>query len=152
MQVEVARIPPEGLDLAGEDTTVLKKEGEIDFKACGPVSYDLHANYVSGELIVAGTLAARVQFPCSRCAARFEKEVSETRFDCVFEAPDGTESVDLTEEMREAILCAFPSHPVCREDCRGLCAQCGKDLNEEECDCGPQADNRWDALGGLNLK
>jgi uncharacterized metal-binding protein YceD (DUF177 family) len=152
MQIEVARIPPEGLDVSGQDEDVLRREGEVGFQSCSPVEYKLHLNYVSGELIAVGSLAGKIRFPCSRCAVPFEKEVTEARFDCVFEAPDGTESVDLTEEMREAILCAFPSHPVCRTDCKGLCAQCGKDLNKGDCDCAPVEDNRWDALGGLNLK
>lgn len=152
MHIEVARIPPEGLSLAGEDESVfLDHLPGRGFEVSDPVSYDFHINYVSGELIVTGSLSVTVRFPCSRCAIPFSKEIQETRFDFVSEAPNGTESVDLTGEMREAILCAFPSHPVCRKDCKGLCAHCGIDLNEGKCECTPTEEDRWGALGGLKL-
>lgn len=152
MQIEVARIPPEGLALSGDDDSVFTDEVYAEGPTVvTPVTYDLFANYVSGELIVTGRLSATVRFLCSRCAASANKEIAETRFSFVSEAPEGTESVDLTGDMREAILCAFPSHPVCRIECKGLCAQCGKDLNEGECECGSAEGDGWSALGGLKL-
>ena len=152
MQIEVARIPSEGLDLSGTDETVFADAPkDFYYEAKGDVEYDLHADYVSGALIVTGALSVRMSFPCSRCALRFEEGVSERRFDFMSEAPDGTESVDLTEAMREAILCAFPSYPVCRSECKGLCAQCGKDLNAGDCGCLPKEENRWEDLNGLKL-
>lgn len=152
MQIEVARIPSEGLDVAGTDEAVFAGPAEdVDYTALGPVEYDLHADYASGALIVTGSLSVKMRFSCSRCAIPFENAVSDGRFDFVAEAPDGSESVDLTEGMREAILCAFPSYPVCRNDCKGLCAQCGKDLNAGECGCVPKESNRWEDLSGLKL-
>ncbi|MDZ4806600.1 MAG: DUF177 domain-containing protein [Candidatus Eisenbacteria bacterium] len=62
-------------------------------------------------------------------------------------------SVDLTNPIREAIILAEPMNPVCREDCKGLCAGCGADLNTESCRCGePEPDPRWTALGQLKSK
>lgn len=152
MQIEVARIPSEGLDLSGTDETVFADAPkEFDYEAKGAVEYDLHADYASGALIVTGTLKVQMSFPCSRCAVQFEAGVSDRRFDFVSESPDGTESVDLTDAMREAILCAFPSYPVCRSECKGLCDQCGKDLNAGACRCVPKEENRWEDLDGLKL-
>ncbi len=63
---------------------------------------------------------------------------------------DSQHTLDLTEVVRQDILVALPMHPVCRPDCRGLCPQCGKNLNEGPCDCEPApVDPRWQAL--LNL-
>lgn len=62
---------------------------------------------------------------------------------------DGT-SLDITDAVREAIILSLPIGPVCREDCRGLCPGCGRDLNEEPCGCtGEKSDPRWSALKGL---
>lgn len=62
-------------------------------------------------------------------------------------------SVDLTEAVREAIILAEPMSPVCRENCKGLCAGCGADLNTESCRCGePEPDPRWTALGQLKSR
>lgn len=152
MYIQVARIPPEGLDFEGSETGCFTEEPEkLWFKVLSPVDYSLQAFYVSGELVVAGKLEVDVEVQCSRCAVPFTMKVADKRFDVAIEAPEGTESVDLTADMREAILCAFPSHPVCREECKGLCAQCGKDLNQGPCGCVPPEHNRWESLGGLKL-
>jgi uncharacterized protein len=68
------------------------------------------------------------------------------------EVYDGKE-IDLGEAIREQILLALPPAPLCREDCKGLCATCGKDLNEGECGCDRAVhDPRWDALKALQLE
>jgi uncharacterized protein len=56
---------------------------------------------------------------------------------------------DLTDMVREQVDLALPMNPVCRNDCRGLCAQCGADLNRGSCNCPASAsDPRWAALAG----
>ena len=46
-----------------------------------------------------------------------------------------------------AVLLALPLKVTCREDCRGLCVHCGKNLNEEQCSCTTAVvDPRWTAL------
>ena len=65
--------------------------------------------------------------------------------------PHATE-VDLRPAVREELVLAAPGYVVCREDCRGLCPRCGKDLNAGPCGCGPAADPRWRALADLKGK
>ena len=61
--------------------------------------------------------------------------------------------IDLQPAVREQILLSVPPPPLCREDCKGLCPQCGKDLNEGECGCDRTVlDPRWAALKGIQLK
>jgi uncharacterized protein len=58
--------------------------------------------------------------------------------------------VHLAEVIREYLLTALPMHPLCREDCKGLCPQCGHNLNEGPCGHVAQAtDDRWAALKPL---
>jgi uncharacterized protein len=66
-------------------------------------------------------------------------------------APDATE-VDVTTAVREELVLAAPRFVECREDCKGLCPQCGKDLNAGPCDCAPAADQRWQPLKALKDK
>jgi len=54
--------------------------------------------------------------------------------------------VDLAEILREQIDLQLPMAVRCREQCRGLCAVCGADLNEAACNCRHEADARWAAL------
>jgi uncharacterized protein len=58
--------------------------------------------------------------------------------------------LDLTEIVRQAILLAQPMRPLCREDCAGLCTECGQNLNEGQCDCAAErVDPRWEILKQL---
>ncbi len=43
--------------------------------------------------------------------------------------------LDIDEQLSEILLLDFPTRVLCKEDCKGLCQKCGKDLNEGECDC-----------------
>jgi uncharacterized protein len=66
-------------------------------------------------------------------------------------APEATE-IDVTSAVREELLLAAPQYVVCRDDCKGLCPQCGKDLNTGSCDCAPATDMRWQPLQALKDK
>jgi uncharacterized protein len=63
-------------------------------------------------------------------------------------APDATE-IDVTRAVREELLLEAPRFALCREDCKGLCPQCGKDLNAGPCGCAPATDARWQPLQAL---
>lgn len=60
--------------------------------------------------------------------------------------------VDLRPVVREELALAVPRFVLCRDDCRGLCPSCGKDLNAGPCGCAPAADPRWRALADLKGK
>lgn len=57
--------------------------------------------------------------------------------------------LDLREAVRQYILMSEPAKPLCRPNCRGLCPNCGADLNEGACRCTTEGDSRWQALAGL---
>ena len=99
---------------------------------------------------------------CDRCLKAFEKamdysfshiivrELSNTddeEFDYVVCA-DGM--LDLEELARADLMLELPTKVLCREDCKGLCPKCGKDLNLGSCDCKTKdIDPRWQALSDL---
>jgi uncharacterized protein len=104
-------------------------------------------------------------FACDRCTTEFDKSfLGESRVvfssdeamlamsdadDIHYLAPDAKE-IDITGEIRDTVLLAMPLKALCSEDCRGLCAGCGADLNTEPCRCAaPPADPRWEALRKL---
>lgn len=118
-------------------------------------------------LLVRGELSADVTASCARCLKpvtdRVETEVVELFHDPArtpaqdleeldegYEISDG--QIDLDALVRDGLAPALPVRPLCREDCAGLCAQCGADLNEGQCDCADSdTDPRWAALEGLRL-
>ena len=57
----------------------------------------------------------------------------------------------LEDAVREQVLLNLPGRALCREECKGLCPQCGANRNTTHCDCTEApADPRWGALAGLN--
>ena len=66
-------------------------------------------------------------------------------------APEATE-IDLTPAVREELMLAAPRYVECRVDCKGICPQCGKDLNAGPCECAPATEARWQPLKALKDK
>jgi uncharacterized protein len=65
---------------------------------------------------------------------------------------DAEHTLDVEEAVRQCWTAVMPMQPLCRPDCRGLCAQCGKDLNMGPCACRPVEDERWSPLRKLASK
>ena len=148
--VYIEDIPQEGCHLEGQlAPEAVALEGDAFVSPAGPLKYALDVSLVSNEFLVHGELAAEMKMCCSRCSVFFPVSVREPSYNYDLELSETTESVDLTEDIREAIILAFPSYPVCRSDCKGLCPHCGANKNEGECQCKPPADHRWAALDGL---
>jgi uncharacterized protein len=142
----------------GEDADVLSDLAGPDLRVDGPLRVELSALLVSGQLVIRGKASVDVTFRCVRCAESFSRHIEEGAVEIVVEVDEDAESeaggddvaVDLTPELREAIILAFPSNPLCGEDCKGLCPRCGCNRNKEFCSCRPvEEDVRWAGLNGL---
>ncbi len=63
---------------------------------------------------------------------------------------DDQHVLDMGEVIRQYVLTGVPIKPLCREECRGLCPECGSNLNEGKCKCNAvQIDLRWGSLSEL---
>ncbi len=118
-----------------------------------PVVVDLALRKVESRVLVSGSIASRIKCKCSRCLEEFEQPVrSEVSLEYVEGPPPAVREdtvqdedadvgyfevpfVDPSDDLRQILLLASPAYPVCRRDCRGLCAVCGKNLNLEKCKC-----------------
>jgi uncharacterized protein len=112
-----------------------------------------------------GSLRTEVVGECSRClapvtapvaakiGALFSQEaVASDDPDTYPVARDAT-LIDVRAAVREELILALPQYVLCREDCRGLCPRCGKDLNSGPCGCAPSAsDSGWQKLAALRHK
>jgi len=64
----------------------------------------------------------------------------------------GLSVIDVSEDVRQTLLLALPFKRVCREQCKGLCPHCGKNLNEAPCGCTESTDDsRWEKLKDLKF-
>ena len=148
--IDVARLDPDGEDLSGTlDDAVLDLHDEYVHPFAG-IRYALNVRRIGWELLVRGALEQDFDAVCSRCGGDFDFTVKVPDFTASVETDEKTEFVDLTDELRESIILHLPTYPVCREGCRGICPQCGKNLNEGSCSCGTERrDDRWDILDSL---
>jgi uncharacterized protein len=153
MKIHVARIPDEGSHYEGADPgSIMDIENDPLIQAFGEVGYRLYAQRVSGELVVRGTLSAEVEMRCARCSEFFSTSVTVSDFLRAYSAPEGTDSVDVTEDMREEILLHIPGVALCSEACKGVCPRCGANLNEGSCECRKdEGPNPFSALDKLDL-
>jgi uncharacterized protein len=120
-----------------------------------------------------GTLTGVLETECDRCLTRFDRPVEtdlevravlgegEVPAEAAGSGEEGEvapiyltaqTALDLSDAIREAVLLEIPIKNLCAEDCRGLCLQCGANLNLESCNCRktPQ-DQRWSALRELSF-
>ena len=150
--IDVARLDTDGESFEGAiDDAVLELTGDL-LRPFGGIRYDLFVQQFGTELLVRGTLAQDFDAVCSRCGADFDFTVTVPDFTVSLEVDEKTEFVDLTDELRQSIILDLPTYPVCRQDCRGICQTCRKNLNEGPCSCQHEEhDDRWGALDALDL-
>ncbi len=162
-QREVTRTVPAPADLGIEVLSV--PEGS-------PVELDLRLEAVMEGVLVTGTAHAAVEGECARCLEPIHDDV-EVSFQELFVYDDlhhagrqdstdhGGEDdetsrleddlVDLEPLLRDAVVLALPFQPLCREDCPGLCPECGARLADEPDHAHEAAiDPRWAALAQLD--
>lgn len=149
----VVDVPPEGMRRRGEvSPAAIGIEDEPRLRCPHPLQVDVFVARVQNGLLVTGELATVLATECDRCLEPIEVEVK-TRDVCHYIDHVDEPVVDLTEDIREDILLAFPQACLCRETCRGLCLQCGQNLNKGECSCATGTDDGgvWRALDGLEV-
>jgi uncharacterized protein len=130
------------------------------------------AREVVEDIRLVGDLSAKVEMHCARCLEPVDRTVSEA-FDLLYR-PQGVdrrgdevsisraeteigyyqgEGLLLEDVLKEQMLLALPVKQVCSTECKGLCPQCGRNLNVESCDCvTTMSDPRWAALEDIRKK
>ncbi|MBR4260263.1 MAG: DUF177 domain-containing protein [Kiritimatiellae bacterium] len=137
LTIDTSRIDPDGETIAGEVECVDLDEPFV--KAFGGVRYGLTLQVFGTELLVRGKLEQDFDLVCSRCGKDFDDTVKVGDFTASFEIPENSPEVDLTEEIRESIILALPTYPVCDETCPGI-----------EQTAEMPSDDRWNVLDSLN--
>jgi len=147
-------------DIGGLDPQIVPRShltGHVKFTHVGP------------NVLAQGRAWVDLELVCGRCAETFVQRVGielleefEPTIDVAtgrllptaHEDPavliDERHMLDLSEVVRQDLLLAMEEYTSCREDCAGLCAHCGRNLNEGACGCSePPTDTRWEALSTL---
>ena len=153
MKIKTGLIPRQGgLDL---DFLLSPEElGEVNFQNDETFSKSadckIHLDSVDDDIFLKGKTLGTLDVMCGRCAQHFEKKIDLSLFvtcsprDRSSQSDQDSEEglvffdyaeLDLAQIIREQFLLALPMNYLCREDCKGLCNQCGTDLNLGEHTC-----------------
>lgn len=134
----------------------LINSGECRFS--GPIQLTVKADRTQDLVIVTGTVKILIRLSCSRCLNDFEMSLSENfsltyrheipQMNRVEESTEKEltadefgliyfhgEEIDIRELIQEQVVMMLPLRPLCSESCKGICPQCGTDLNQGECNC-----------------
>ena len=114
----------------------------------------------AGALVLDGTIRSELELVCDRCGKPFSREkvvkldtlvadhLEDEESDGDIFLLDGTQ-LDLDEVVSTVLLLEMDTKNLCSDDCKGLCAKCGADLNLGPCGCRPEVDPRLAALAQL---
>ena len=163
------QIAPGVIDFGAE----VRQNGDLAASGRAQLVREHHGKHQQiNDIRVAGEFSTRVELPCARCLEPVSCDVSK-KFDLLYR-PQGSdagkeelsvtaaeadvgyyqgEGLLLEDVLREQVLLAIPLKTICREDCKGLCPHCGKNLNVDPCNCAePMEDPRWSALKDIREK
>lgn len=111
----------------------------VDLKYSEPLHLQGTVEKGHDTLTFQGHLRSRIEHICARCLKAVKDELNQP-FELIYDIR-GKELVETTDDLREILLLDHPLTYLCREDCRGLCPQCGINLNETRCRCESQTHN-----------
>ncbi|MFW5789673.1 MAG: YceD family protein [Bacillota bacterium] len=130
-----------------EDIDYFQREITVDEPL--DVKLDVYTN--ENEFIFTGKLKGDYQLACTRCLDQF-RYAFETDLEFIIEKSevDDLAHVNLNDKLKENLILTIPSKALCSPDCKGICSQCGQNLNKATCDCEQDdIDPRLEKLGEL---
>lgn len=133
----------------------------VSYPVSEPVLAEGIVRNTAGVLMMQGSVSTTIHGICDRCATDFDREIrfpldvvlvtefsnEENEDEWVF--PLEGDSADLDDIVRTVFVLNLDSKLLCKDDCKGLCMRCGKNLNDGPCGCQKELDPRFAALRQL---
>ena len=133
MKVHVNAIMPEGMDL--EEVV---EASELGIEAplihySQPIKIKAHVEKDKDILRIDCKIEGLIRQTCSRCLCEFDSPIDKKAG--LIHKLGNEHTVELKDDIKDTIMLDYPIRILCKEDCKGLCAQCGENLNEGTCKC-----------------
>ena len=146
MKVHLNQIPNEGLHVEGTADSRILDLRENGIRPTSDVHYSLDVGISDGGLFATGVVGVELELECVSCLEPFRYALEVPDFACQIELT-GSQTVDLTEPVREDILLALPAHPTCDWDGKTVCK-----ANFTTAVSAPEPlEDRWKDLDNLKL-
>lgn len=151
--------PAQQAHYEGDISVPVMKTGPDRYTFDEPLSWQVDFTNTGDALLVSGMVEGRAKTSCARCLDEFsfsvvgeiegyyvfDPEAANTSDDDEadeFDVLPEDDVIDIEPLIKAALLLEFPLVPLCDEDCKGLCATCGANLNEGPCGCGETVSDR----------
>ena len=176
LKINVEDIPSYGLELI----STLDKDGLLDelqfhkgeeFRLYSPVSFSLKVTKSHRNIFLKGRVCTNLILKCSRCLKDVDYPLrSDLEYTFCSTKEEGFvddlelssedlgvsfyqgKEIDLSQVIIEHIVMAVPFKPLCQSLCKGLCPNCGIDLNEDICECAKDSELNVEFSGLRNFK
>jgi len=134
MKIAVRDIPSHPVIVDG-----VISQNDLDFSdaaiSCAqPVKVSAQLEKITNAVVVKADVKAKFSFVCARCLESFEKEIQKD-FEFNYMLEPMTSHIEIGEDIRQEIIMELPIKALCKDDCKGICAGCGMNLNLDECKC-----------------
>lgn len=142
-----------------------------DLVELGAVSFEGRLEFFDPDFRFQARYGYRQQLDCCRCLQSIEQKMEgeidfliqvgaspEEPGETKLESSDlgwmriASEELDTEPIMIDELLLNIPMKPLCQRDCKGLCGECGADLNRGDCRCEAPIDPRWQALAAFKAQ
>ena len=140
MKIKINDIPKDGITLEEKQDAAALDLARDDLKFVTPVSLSAFLTRDKDDVYAHVKASGRIEAVCGRCLAAYTIDFDK-EFDFSYDVK-GKNILDLTDDIRAEIILEYPIKPLCRENCKGLCQVCGKNLNEGDCGHTPDA-QKW---------
>ena len=140
MEIQLKEILNE-LDYTGELTLETFECNNDEITPTQPVSVILHLKKDTNKVLITGKATAIFMVNCHRCGTQYEETLTFDIVETFANMPEEDEykitsgKLLLDDMIFDNFQINLPMHYLCKEDCKGVCFGCGKNLNEEECTC-----------------
>ncbi len=133
MKINISDIKSQGSDFKGQITNEMLGVTEgVEF--IEPVKVLAKVERIDQEVIAKTAVSGKYSALCSRCLEEVE-QYWEKKFLIGIEIELKAVEIDLGEEVRQEVILNLPTKILCDKECKGLCPNCGKNLNNETCKC-----------------
>lgn len=156
----------DGISVYDFETNKIDLDSAHDNYSVGLITVESKVNKIDEQNIFVSTrFKTPIGFICDNCLESFQKEIDEefkllyTRDPDTLSSDDeevihllsaNSQEIDLAEGIRESLILAIPMRVLCSEACKGLCPDCGTNLNVKSCNCKHETmDPRWEGLKKL---
>ncbi len=140
------------IDLTGEEPPTFLNDANSEILSFhDSIKYTLHISLKESGILVGGSVSTKVNALCGRCLKPLKLTIANNNL-CFFVNTTESLDCDISEQIRTELLICLPMNFLCKNDCLGLCPQCGVDRNQTACNCANSFEdtpNPWTELDNL---